>query len=262
MKAAQKGRFFCAMPSPKENSQNPNISKHYKSAPKSPWHRNGTKIRRMTKGFLWQNKPEGWSICMHLFSPIIDTAHQHPNFRNVLSRANGFDMDVVNDWAKDFVDRDGKFVREFQTTFNSSFWELYLFAVLKKYGMAVDFSKPSPDFFLPEQGINIEAVVASNADREIPEYQRSSSVPPPDLNEFNRQAIVRLSNSLTSKHKKYLDTYSSLEHVRDKPFVIAVASFDRPYIRNAKDKKSLKLRRKIASWDTAYLSSLLVNPDS
>jgi len=33
-------------------------------------------------------------------------------------------------------------------------------------------------------------------------------------------------------------------------------------IRNANDKKSLKLRRKIASWNTAYLSSLFVNPDS
>ena len=33
-------------------------------------------------------------------------------------------------------------------------------------------------------------------------------------------------------------------------------------IRNANDKKSLKLRRKIASWDTDYLSSLLINPDS
>lgn len=33
-------------------------------------------------------------------------------------------------------------------------------------------------------------------------------------------------------------------------------------IRNANDKKSLKLRRKIASWDSNYLSSLLVNPDS
>lgn len=30
-----------------------------------------------------------------------------------------------------FEDRDGKFVKEFQTTFNSSFWELYLFACLR-----------------------------------------------------------------------------------------------------------------------------------
>jgi predicted transposase YbfD/YdcC len=33
-------------------------------------------------------------------------------------------------------------------------------------------------------------------------------------------------------------------------------------VRNNTDKKSLKLRRKVASWDTDYLYSLLVNPDS
>ena len=33
-------------------------------------------------------------------------------------------------------------------------------------------------------------------------------------------------------------------------------------VRNTTDKKSLKLRRKVASWDTDYLHSLLVNPDS
>jgi hypothetical protein len=49
------------------------------------------------------------------------------------------------------------------------------------------------------------------------------------LNEFNRQTIIRLSNSLVSKHRKYLDSYSKLSHVKGKPFVIAVASFDRPF---------------------------------
>ena len=33
-------------------------------------------------------------------------------------------------------------------------------------------------------------------------------------------------------------------------------------VRNARDKKSIKLRRKCAGWDTDYLYSLLVNPDS
>jgi predicted transposase YbfD/YdcC len=33
-------------------------------------------------------------------------------------------------------------------------------------------------------------------------------------------------------------------------------------VRNAKDKKSLKTRRKLAGWDPDYLHSLLVNPDS
>jgi hypothetical protein len=33
-------------------------------------------------------------------------------------------------------------------------------------------------------------------------------------------------------------------------------------VRNAKDKKSLKVRRKLAGWNPDYLASLLVNPDS
>jgi predicted transposase YbfD/YdcC len=33
-------------------------------------------------------------------------------------------------------------------------------------------------------------------------------------------------------------------------------------VRNAKDKKSIKVRRKLAGWDPDYLASLLVNPDS
>ena len=33
-------------------------------------------------------------------------------------------------------------------------------------------------------------------------------------------------------------------------------------VRNAKDKRSLKVRRKLAGWSTDYLKSLLVNPDS
>jgi hypothetical protein len=46
-------------------------------------------------------------------------------------------MDVLTDWARGFIDRDGKFVKEFQTTFNSCFWELYVYAVLKRYRLLI-----------------------------------------------------------------------------------------------------------------------------
>jgi hypothetical protein len=69
---------------------------------------------------------------MQLFKPIVDEAQQHANFRSLLLRGNGYTCDVLQDWARGFIDRDCKFVHEFQTTFNSSFWELYVFAVLKK----------------------------------------------------------------------------------------------------------------------------------
>ena len=100
---------------------------------------------------------------MRLFEPIVAESLQHPNFRNIMKIRNGFNLDVINDWAKGFVDRDGKFVMEFQTTFDSCFWELYLFSVLKKYEMQVDFSKESPDFCIPQLGLNIEATVASHS---------------------------------------------------------------------------------------------------
>lgn len=94
---------------------------------------------------------------MGLFNPIVEDARQHENFRRLLRIGNGFNLDVLNNWASGFTNRDGKFVEEFQTTFNSSFWELYLFAVLKKYGMPVDFSKTRPDFCIPSLNFNIEA---------------------------------------------------------------------------------------------------------
>jgi hypothetical protein len=63
---------------------------------------------------------------MDLFTPVVGEQEQHPNFRSVSQQGNKFNYDVVNDWATGFKDRDGKFVKEFQITFDSSFWELYL----------------------------------------------------------------------------------------------------------------------------------------
>src|SRR5271166_2043380 len=126
---------------------------------------------------------------MRLFEPIVGEDRQHQNFRALLSIGNGFVFDVLNDWARGFIDRDGKFVREFQTSFNSGFWELYVFAVLKKFGLQVDFSKARPDFCIPSMDLNIEATVASNAQRDEPESASLGKKPPPDLNAFNRYSI-------------------------------------------------------------------------
>lgn len=70
---------------------------------------------------------------MRLFEPLVDDTRQHPNFRAIMRPGNGFALDVLNDWARGFESRDGKFAQEFQTTFNSAFWGLYLFAVFKNF---------------------------------------------------------------------------------------------------------------------------------
>lgn len=71
---------------------------------------------------------------MDLFTPIVTDERQHPNFQRLLARGLECERDVLRRWADGFPDRDGKFVVEFQTTFNSSFWELYLHATFRESG--------------------------------------------------------------------------------------------------------------------------------
>jgi hypothetical protein len=166
---------------------------------------------------------------VQLFEPIVEVAQRHPNFQSILLRRNPYNLDVMQGWAHGFVDRDGKFVREFQTTFNSSFWELYLFAMLKAYGLEVDFSESSPDFYLPNPGFNIEAAIASHAQGAEPEHVMNRGALTTALDEVNRQTIIRLSNALVTKHRKFQTHYAQLAHVKGRPFVLAVNQFDRPF---------------------------------
>jgi hypothetical protein len=167
---------------------------------------------------------------MDLFTPLVSEETQHPNFRTISKYTNTFNQDVLNEWAGGFKDRDGKFVKEFQTTFDSSFWELYLFAVMKHFHLEVDFSFSAPDFVITNHGgINIEATVASHAQGSPPESVQSGAPIPDDLNEFNKQTIIRISNSFDAKRRKYIESYAGLPHVQDRPFVLAVSAFDRPF---------------------------------
>ena len=60
-----------------------------------------------------------------------------------------------------------KFIKEFQTTFNSSFWELYLNRAFREFGYDIDYSKASPDFNLIRNNktrISVEAVTSNPSD--------------------------------------------------------------------------------------------------
>jgi hypothetical protein len=49
------------------------------------------------------------------------------------------------------------------------------------------------------------------------------------FNEMNKESIIRLSNSIISKFRKYKTSYKDLHHVKNKPFVIAVGPFEQPF---------------------------------
>ncbi|CAE6827831.1 hypothetical protein XA1314C_35020 [Xanthomonas arboricola] len=166
---------------------------------------------------------------MNLFEVQVANEQLHPAFKRLIGPSFAAERAVIESWANGFRDRDGKFAREFQTTFDSSYWELYLHAVLKELRLELDQRHHAPDFLITgPASFTMEATISAPAIGGSPPVGPGFPDIPEDLNEFNRDSIVRTCNSISSKTKRYRDHYRTLEHVRDKPFVLALAPFDRP----------------------------------
>jgi hypothetical protein len=134
----------------------------------------------------------------NLFRHIVPPEEWHPTFNALWMERNPWNECVIADWAMGFQDRDNKFVKEFQTTFNSSFWELYLFACLKHVGYSVDFQHQAPDFVASKGDdlVCIEAVIASHAEGALPEWDKEAKLKPeePDRKKLIETAVPRLAN--------------------------------------------------------------------
>lgn len=179
---------------------------------------------------------------MKLFDPILPEASQHRNFKTTLSLRNAAERDIVSQWVDGMPNRDNKFVEEFQRSFNSSFWEIYLHGLFKEYGFEMDWAHQSPDFWLKTNHgeVLIEAVTANAAMGAVPEWERpgvlDEMIAAKNFWPLNREAIIRLSNAMLSKLRRYNDYYRTLPHVGRKPFVIAIAPFEQPYFNHQYDR--------------------------
>jgi hypothetical protein len=162
---------------------------------------------------------------MNLFLPVVNKSRLHANFLSTLAPSASGVRAVLMQWAEGFDDRDGKFVREFQTTYNSSFWELYLFAVLKHLGIRVDFSFAAPDFVLADYPIAVEAVIASHAQDDDFEWQATLAVLQKDLVVRRKASIIRLSNALLAKSDTFRRRYAVLPHMADRSYVVAISNY-------------------------------------
>lgn len=111
---------------------------------------------------------------MDLFKPVVNEQDFHPHFKSILIESRKAECEELMKWAEGFLDRDGKFIKEFQTTFNSSFWEIYLYAICKEYQLEIDWSYRTPDFVVNScygQFI-IEATTANAASGKPNEWDR------------------------------------------------------------------------------------------
>ncbi|KQY73192.1 hypothetical protein ASD52_27680 [Ensifer sp. Root142] len=167
-----------------------------------------------------------------LFDPRFPEEKLHHHFRLICADPEyAKAKSVIQNWATGLLDRRGegqKFIKEFQSTFNSSMWELYLNRALIDLGCSVDYSKSAPDFFVSGPGkyeFNIEAVVSDQA----PTARQTTTF---NERDFKKLGALKLAGKIRDKLDLYRGSngkkhpYSSLSHVRDRPFVIAIAPFD------------------------------------
>ncbi|WP_166109308.1 hypothetical protein [Pseudoalteromonas sp. Z9A5] len=171
---------------------------------------------------------------MGLFDPKFEKEKLHKNYLEVLRTVQAEDRQEFIRWFSGFPDRDGKLVDEFQTTFNSTFWEIYLYQTFSSFGASFDWGHAAPDFDISIGGkdLIIEATIASNTQGKTPEWEKDLSMPLPEKFKFrpmNIESIIRLANAVTSKQAKYHKSYKDKPHVSNKPFVLAIAPFEQPY---------------------------------
>lgn len=179
---------------------------------------------------------------MDLFTPLVKYEALHPLFKIIVNeKAYQPTMQVINEWADGVLQRareSTKFVKEFQTTFNSSLWEAYLNRAFRDMGYEIDYSKKSPDFHLMHDSgrrINVEAVTTNSRYNTDPSYYNLDSFQNSISNlgtESLNQSVIRLIGKIKDKRNLFKGEagkrhpYSSLDHVKSNPFVVAIAPFD------------------------------------
>lgn len=194
---------------------------------------------------------------MSLFDLVVPVDRLHPIFKMIHEGDYGPEREVLQSWAEGFVDRDGKFVKEFQTTFESGLWELYLNAAAKEWQLPIDFSWHAPDFVVGgETPFGLEATIASPAQGGKPAYGYSAKDIPDDFTAFNIEATLRICNSFSSKVKRYREYYSALPHMKDRAYVVGIASFDRPLAHLA------AMRPAIAAFYGLYHDEAATSPEA
>jgi hypothetical protein len=169
---------------------------------------------------------------LDLFEPRFPEAKLHDHFRLICSEpAYAKVLPVIQSWATGLLDRRGesqKFIKELQSTFNSSMWELYLNRAMGDLGCSVDYSKSSPDFVVrgpKNYEFNIEAVISDQPPTASQQKTFTEQ-------EFKTRGALKLIAKMRDKLNLYRGAngkkhpYSSLSHVRGRPFIIAIAPFD------------------------------------
>lgn len=185
----------------------------------------------------WINKKMGEDLIIShedkskyfdLFSDKVKNKEIHPYYK-VLNENLAFKAakDVIKEISYHYKDIDGNFIQQFQSFngFDARLWELYLFCMCREEMFSFKRNSYAPDFIIEKFGkeIAIEAVIIAR-DKNAPiidsldKLKTKEEIDKLTANEMP----LKYSSSLTSKLKK---KYWEKEHVKGKPFLIAIADF-------------------------------------
>lgn len=138
---------------------------------------------------------------------------------------------VLKELQQSFIDPDGNFVEQFQTTgFDSRTYELFLYAMFMESGHHIERGQRSPDFLLSKDGVTagVEAVIAAEPSNQgVVPYQAIGEEKTEEemLNEIRHTLPVRLGSPLFTKLQK---KYWEQPHMAGHPLVFAIQDFHRP----------------------------------
>jgi hypothetical protein len=157
----------------------------------------------------------------------------HASFRLLSSGAHWTPArTIMSEMMRHFVDVDGNFVQQFQTTaFDARIWELFLYAALLELGLYVSKEHEAPDFEVQtgRRKAFIEAVIVGRSPKDPPLANRSDGHPCLRSTEEMRELLktrvpIRFGSALFSKLNRKTP-YWELDHVKGHPLIFAVADF-------------------------------------
>lgn len=152
----------------------------------------------------------------------------HPYFR-VLTDEPRFEAarNLIKEAIYSFVDVDGNYIQQFQSVaFDARLWELYLYMYLYNTGFEIRNEYQAPDYYVSRFGyecFNEAVTVGPNPDFDVPNPKTGEEV----LQLSKDYLPIKFGSALFSKlnrKKKYWE----LEHVRGKPFILAIHDYHIP----------------------------------
>lgn len=156
---------------------------------------------------------------------------------------------VIDSIPQEFIDKDGNFRKQFQTTeFNQRLWELFLYKLFNDTGFQiVDSEHEYPDFEIDKNGqkLFVEAVSTNPTDNDsisplLLKGLKSNllaSLKAFISNQLLNQYSLKISNALYSKLQK---EYWTNKWVEGSPLIIAINAFHNPYTSMIPDAKIIE----------------------